>query len=183
MGPRAVDRESTSHDPELDLPLVELPGTHPCNECGECCRYVAVEIDAPTAFRDYDYIHWYLIHRDVSVYEDWDGAWFIEFLTACEHLTPARTCGIYHERPKICSSFSWDECEVKTREPAAKHRFDTYEQFLAWLERRRPKQFARYQAKRRELVAQRKKGAGAKKGKAANEKAAGKKDRKGKPGR
>jgi Fe-S-cluster containining protein len=136
----------------LELPLLNLPSAHPCHACGECCRYVAIEIDAPTTNNDYDQMHWYLVHGGVSVYVDWEGDWFVEFTTRCDHLTEGATCGVYEERPKICSDFSFEECEVTTKEPAARHRFDTLEQFLAWFRERRPKSYARYAAFRRDLL-------------------------------
>ena len=135
----------------LELPLVDLPSSHPCHLCGACCRYIAVEIDNPTTFKDYDNIHWYLIHQDVTVYIDWEGAWFIEFQTTCDHLTAQKTCGIYDERPGICSDFSWDECEVTTKENGWKYRFETQEGFLLWHRERRPRSFERYREARRKL--------------------------------
>jgi len=111
---------------DLELPLVALPTSHPCHECGKCCHYIAVEIDRPTAFRDYENIYWYLTHRNVCVYIDWEGDWFIEFATPCDHLTEAKTCGVYEERPKICSEFSWDECEETTQERAWKYRLTSF---------------------------------------------------------
>jgi len=163
MSDSNLDEQATQHHPELDLPLASLPGSHPCNECGQCCSYLAIEIDKPTAFQDYDHIHWYLVHRNVSVYIDWEGDWYVEFRTVCEHLTPAKTCGIYHERPKICSSFSWDECEVTTGGSAWKYRFETYPEFLEWMKSKRPMQYDRYAKRRRKLVAERKDGAPRKK--------------------
>lgn len=139
----------------LDLPLVDLPGTHPCHDCGQCCRYIATEIDSPTTFKDYENIHWYLAHRDISVYIDHESDWFIEFRAVCEHLTPQNTCGIYEERPYICEEFSWDECEVTTREDAWKYKFDTFPEFMTWLEDKRPKAFAKYSKKRSTMIRKR----------------------------
>ena len=139
----------------LELPLLDLPSKHPCHRCGECCEYVAVEIDKPTAFADFDHIFWYLTHRSVSVYVDWEGEWFIEFATPCEHITPGRTCGIYEDRPKICSSFSWEECEKNTQEKAYKHRFEKPEEFFDFLLEKRPKAFERYAKQRQKMLQER----------------------------
>jgi Fe-S-cluster containining protein len=136
--------ELKAGDQLLELPLLELPSVHPCHACGACCHYVAVEIDNPTAFKDYDNIHWYLTHRAVSVYVDWEGDWFIEFETVCEHLTNNGTCGIYEDRPHMCSDFSWEECEKTTQERAWKYRFQTQDEFVIWHREKRPKSFARY---------------------------------------
>ena len=129
---------------KLELPLANLPNSHPCNECGQCCTYVAVEIDEPTGFDDYDNIFWYLTHRGVSVYIDWEGDWFIEFETVCENLSEAKTCAIYEDRPKMCSDFSWDECEKTTKEKAYKSRFSNPDGFFHFMETRRPRAYERY---------------------------------------
>ena len=89
------------------------------------------------------------------MYIDWEGDWFIEFTARCRHLTAENTCGIYEERPKICSDFSWDECEVSTKERAWKYRFDSYPDFLKWLEERRPKSYEKYVRARRQLIRKR----------------------------
>ena len=41
--------EDLAGGPALELPLLDLPGSHPCHECGECCHYIAIEIDNPSA--------------------------------------------------------------------------------------------------------------------------------------
>jgi Fe-S-cluster containining protein len=141
----------------LELPLLELPGSHPCYQCGDCCHYVAVEIDDPTSFADLDNVHWYLAHRDISVYVDWEGDWFIEFKTSCESLTEQITCGIYEDRPQICSDFLWSECERTTQERAWKYRFTTPEEFVAWHREKRPRSLERY-LKSRQKMKQRREG-------------------------
>ena len=128
----------------IELPLATLPSAHPCNECGQCCTYIAVEIDNPSDFEDYDNMFWYLAHKGVSVYIDFDSDWFIEFETVCEHLSPSKTCGIYEERPHMCSSFSWDECEKNTQERAWKVRFTKPDELFAYIEKKRPRNFERY---------------------------------------
>ena len=126
-----------------------------CTECGACCAYVAVEIDNPSSFDDYDHIHWYLTHRGVSVYIDWEGDWFIEFETVCEHLAESRTCGIYEDRPGICSEFSWDECEKTTSEPAWKYRFTKPDELLAFMKQKRPRNYERYMKQREKMMRKR----------------------------
>ncbi len=139
----------------LELPLVDLPNTHPCHECGRCCTYLAIEIDSPSSFADFENIHWYLTHRGISLYIDWEGDWFVEFETVCEHLSEAKTCGIYAERPQICSEFSWDECEVTTGESAWKYRFETIEDVRSWLKEKRPAVYERYMRGRAKLLKKR----------------------------
>lgn len=140
---------------KLELPMLALPGAHPCHDCGSCCNYVAVEIDNPTGFKDYEQIYWYLTHGKVAVYVDWEGDWYIEFATVCEHLNEAKACGIYQERPWICSDFSSDECEKTTNEPAFKYRFETPEELSTWHRERRPRSYERYVRARKKFLAQR----------------------------
>jgi len=148
--------EDLAGGPALELPLLDLPGSHPCHECGECCHYIAIEIDNPTAFVDHDHIYWYLSHRDVTVYVDWEGDWFIEFTTVCEHLSEQMTCGVYEDRPQLCSEFSWDDCEKTSGERAWKVHFRTPEEYHDWHRAKRPRSFERYQAWRKKLRASRK---------------------------
>ena len=116
---------------------------------------MSVEVDNPSAFSDYDQIFWYLTHRGVSVYVDWEGDWYVEFETVCEHLTEARTCGIYEERPKLCSDFSWDECEVSTGESAWQYRFSKPDELLEFMKRKRPRNHERYLQAREKLLRKR----------------------------
>jgi len=147
--------EDTKSGIDLELPLLNLPSVHPCHNCGECCNYVAVEIDNPQTFKDYENVFWYLTHRHISVYVDWEGDWFIEFETPCEHMTAGKTCGIYETRPHMCSDFSWNECEKTTQERAWKHRFETPETFFEFMRDKRPKQFARYAERRGRMLRKR----------------------------
>lgn len=133
------------------LPVIQKDTTHPCFECAQCCRYIAVEIDPPTTMTEYDYIVWYLYHGQVSVFVDWDGAWFVKFDSRCENLTPQGLCGVYETRPAICRDFDWRDCERHlTDEPPDKWLFESAAQFLAWLEKQRPRTFRRFQAFQRE---------------------------------
>ncbi len=152
MSPTSDQANGNGGVPSLELPLLALPTSHPCNDCGACCRYIAIEIDSPTGYKDYDHIRWYLVHQSVAVYIDWEGDWFVEFATSCEHLSDSATCDIYSERPQICSDFSWETCEKSTGEDGHKVRFETAEEFLAWFEERRPKAFKKYADRRAKLL-------------------------------
>ena len=58
-------------DPVLGVKKAFDPNdTNPCEGCSYCCEYIAMEIDKPTTVNDFDYIFWYLIHKDVWVYVD-----------------------------------------------------------------------------------------------------------------
>ncbi len=114
----------------------------PCTECGRCCTYVGVGINAPTTARLATDVLWYLYHDSVSVYADDDGEWSVLFETRCRNLRDDLRCEIYAERPHICRSFDNRSCEVNApsersltfREPA---------EFLAWLEAKRPRLHAK----------------------------------------
>ncbi len=89
--------------PPIGLPILPdgrtaLPEGNPCVGCDHCCRHVALEIDTPRTKADYDNIRWYLLHKNVSIMVDWDGAWLIQFDTACNWLVDGR-CSHYALRP------------------------------------------------------------------------------------
>ena len=127
------------------LPLVELASDHPCVNCAQCCKYIAIEIDEPTTMREYDYMVWYLVHPGVSVFVDWDNDWFVKFDTRCQHLQPNGMCGIYETRPGICRDFDWKDCEQHVKdEPPDKWLFHSAEEFVAWLQKQRPKTYQKF---------------------------------------
>jgi uncharacterized protein len=82
-----------------------------CSGCGaKCCKYVAIEIDAPEDLDDFENIRWYVAHKNVQVYVEEDGTWNVEFLTPCEHLDENNLCDIYEKRPEICKEYTQDQC-------------------------------------------------------------------------
>ncbi len=129
------------------LPIVTKASDHPCHECAMCCSYVAIEHDEPTTMKDYDHIVWYLYHKDISVFVDWESSWYVRFESRCDNLNAQGMCGIYDHRPAICKEFDWRECENHLEPedgPPDKWNFLTAEEFLEWFEERRPKAFKRY---------------------------------------
>ncbi len=128
------------------LPVIQKERDHPCFECTKCCTYVAIEIDEPTTMKEYDYIVWYLYHQGLSVFVDFDDAWFVKFETRCRNLTDAGLCSVYDHRPAICKEFDWRDCEntLPPEEKADKWLFESADAFLEWFEERRPKTFKRY---------------------------------------
>ena len=113
----------------------ERPQVH-CLDCGRCCTYVAVGINAPTTPRYATDILWYLYHENVAVYRQAAGSWSVLFETTCRQLAPDNRCRVYERRPHICRGFDEMGCEVNTydhgvtfREPAA---------FLEWLRAKKP---------------------------------------------
>lgn len=128
-------------------PVLAKKSDHPCFSCSLCCTYIGSQIDAPTTMKDYDHITWYLYHEGISVYVDWEGAWYLQVETRCENLTEHGMCGIYDHRPAICKDFDWRDCERQMTpgtEPPEKFLFRTTEEFLGWLAKKRPRTYARY---------------------------------------
>jgi len=131
--------------PRVPIPLPVLRQTPPlveCTECARCCSYVAVGINDPTTPRLATDVLWYLYHESVYVYADDDGEWSVVFETRCRNLGEDRRCGIYSDRPHICRGFDNRSCEVNAPSAAALS-FHEPAQFLAWLEKKRPRLLAR----------------------------------------
>lgn len=82
-----------------------------CEFCSaKCCQYVALPLDKPKTWEDFDNIRWYLAHQDVTVFVD-EGTWYIMMHRACRHLQADNRCGIYHDRMQICREYHTDSCE------------------------------------------------------------------------
>ena len=82
-----------------------------CDYCtAKCCQYIALPIDTPTEWKDFDYLRWYLAHGEISIFVD-DGNWYIMMHKTCNHLQPDNRCGIYEDRPQICRTYTTDDCE------------------------------------------------------------------------
>lgn len=98
----------------LPSPPVRQPGGAPipCLECGRCCTYVAVGINAPRTPRYASDVLWYLYHERVSVHRDLDGEWSVVFETRCRNLQDDLKCSVYAQRPHICRAFDDSGCEV-----------------------------------------------------------------------
>ncbi len=135
----------------------------PCHLCtARCCKYFAVEIDAPTDAEDYEHIRWFLMHEGIAVWMD-EGDWYLEVRTVCRHLQPDNSCGIYETRPQICRDYGvkdGEPCEFFTDELEYDLYFDSDEKFDVWSraeqekkeERRRKR--ARLKARRQRQQAQ-----------------------------
>jgi Fe-S-cluster containining protein len=87
------------------------PGVIACTYCtAKCCRYFALPIDEPKEWEDFDYIRWYLLHEQASVFIEED-AWYLLVQNRCRHLRDDNLCGIYETRPQICRDYTTDNCE------------------------------------------------------------------------
>jgi Fe-S-cluster containining protein len=113
-----------------------------CDGCGaKCCRYIATEIDRPTCKRDYDHVRWFLLHKNVHVFIDHEGGWFLEFVTDCEELDDEHRCAFYEHRPRICRRHGEGEieCEAHDEKGPYRVRFLSAEDFERYLDKRRVK--------------------------------------------
>jgi uncharacterized protein len=98
--------------PTDQVPRDQIPaGACLCEFCtGKCCRYLALPIEEPTTWEDFDDLRWYLAHGNISVFVD-GGTWYLTVFSTCNHLLPDNRCGIYEDRPRICRDYSTDDCE------------------------------------------------------------------------
>lgn len=89
----------------------EVPADELCNYCsGKCCRYFALPIDKPTNYEEFDYVRWYLLHENATVFVE-DGSWFLLVHTVCKALDENNRCKIYDKRPLVCREYSTEKCE------------------------------------------------------------------------
>ncbi|NIP86943.1 MAG: YkgJ family cysteine cluster protein [Planctomycetales bacterium] len=118
------------------------PGEVLCEYCtGKCCRYFALPIETPEERKDFEYLRWYMLHGDTTIFCE-DDDWYLMVHNRCDHLLPDNRCGIYDTRPAICREYTTDDCEYEDEW--------TYDRY--W---ETPEQMAEYA----EAVASRKKGA------------------------
>jgi Fe-S-cluster containining protein len=114
-----------------------------CDHCtAKCCRYFALPIETPEDRKDYEYIRWYMLHGETTIFTE-DDDWYLMVHNTCDHILPDQRCGIYETRPKICRDYSTEECEYEDNW--------TYDHYWEV-----PEQMAEYA----EAVAPRKKGGG-----------------------
>lgn len=104
-----------------------------CDFCtAKCCRYFALPIDTPTEWADFEFIRWYLLHRQASVFTE-DGDWYLMVHTDCKHLLSDNRCGIYETRPQICRDYSTENCEYEDDWTYERY-FETPEQIYEYAE-------------------------------------------------
>ena len=112
----------------------DLPeGESLCEYCpAKCCRYFALPIDTPDTAQDFDFMRWFLLHGQASIFVD-DESWYLMVHTVCKHLQPDNRCGIYETRPEICREYSTDNCEYDEDMTYDKY-FETPEQIAEYVE-------------------------------------------------
>ena len=108
-------------------------GASLCEFCtAKCCRYFCLPIDVPDTIQEYDYIRWFLLHGQASVFVE-DEAWYLLVHTVCKHLQADNRCGIYETRPEICRAYTTDNCEYDEDTTYEKY-FETPEQVAEYVE-------------------------------------------------
>jgi len=89
------------------------PGEVLCAYCtAKCCKYFALPISTPTDLDDYEFIRWFLLHGQASVFIE-DRSWYLIVHTDCKHLQADNLCGIYETRPQVCRDYSTVNCEYE----------------------------------------------------------------------
>ena len=89
----------------------EVPADELCGYCsGKCCRYFALPIDKPTNYEEFDFVRWYLLHENATVFVE-DGSWYLLVHNVCKELGEDNRCKIYEKRPQICREYSTEKCE------------------------------------------------------------------------
>ncbi|MEX0936627.1 MAG: YkgJ family cysteine cluster protein [Pirellulales bacterium] len=84
-----------------------------CEYCtAKCCRYFALPIDAPTTWKDFEFLRWYVLHDRATLFTE-DDDWYLLVHTTCQHLQDDNRCGIYDTRPLICREYTTDNCEYE----------------------------------------------------------------------
>jgi Fe-S-cluster containining protein len=84
-----------------------------CDHCtAKCCRYFALPIETPDCLEDFEYIRWYLLHDQASIFTEGE-TWYLMVSTSCKHLQADNRCGIYETRPQICREYSTNDCEYE----------------------------------------------------------------------
>ena len=112
----------------------DLPkGSCLCEYCtAKCCRYFALPIDSPDTLNEFDYVRWFLLHGQASVFVE-DESWYLLVHTVCKHLQADNRCGIYETRPEICRAYTTDNCEYDEDSTYEKY-FETPEQVAEYVE-------------------------------------------------
>ncbi|MBX7165826.1 MAG: YkgJ family cysteine cluster protein [Pirellulales bacterium] len=109
------------------------PGESLCSHCtAKCCRYFALPIDTPHTYKEFDYLRWYLLHDQATLFTE-GKTWYLLVHTSCKHLQADHRCGIYLTRPQICREYTTDDCEYEDHYVYDRY-FETAEQIDEYAE-------------------------------------------------
>jgi len=104
-----------------------------CDDCGaKCCKHIAIEIDKPEDWEDFENVKWYMIHQDVEVYIDNEEDWIVELKTTCKYLGENDKCTNYENRPQVCRDYSSENCVKYGEGDYFIKKFDTIEDIEAY---------------------------------------------------
>lgn len=120
-----------------------------CERCTAlCCRYFALQIDEPQSPQEFDDVRWYLAHENVHIFVE-DGDWYLSVQTKCQHLEPNNQCGIYEDRPKICRTYSTENCDYHAAEYDFEQYFTSPGQLEAYAQATLGERYKKYAMKQR----------------------------------
>jgi Fe-S-cluster containining protein len=109
------------------------PGETLCDYCaGKCCRYFALPIETPTAWKDFEYLRWYLLHDRATLFIE-EGDWYLLVHNRCKMLRDDNLCAAYETRPQICRDYTTRRCEYED-DWVYDHYFETPEQVEEYAE-------------------------------------------------
>ena len=125
-----------------------------CDKCSAlCCRYIALPIDNPEDARDFDNIRWYLLHENIVVFIE-KKQWYVGVFAKCKQLQEDNRCGIYLDRPRICRSYTTDNCDWHGGEYDYEQLFTSADQLREYAEKKlgRPLVLQKKKKKRKPMV-------------------------------
>ncbi len=109
------------------------PGEVLCSHCAaKCCRYIALAIDTPETWKDFDYVRWYVLHERAAVFVEEDS-WYLLVHNPCKYLGEDNLCKIYETRPQICRDYTTKNCEYEDAW-VYDHLWETHEQIEEYAE-------------------------------------------------
>jgi uncharacterized protein len=120
--------------PSVRLKRADLkPGEVLCSYCTAlCCRYFTMPVTTPKNWEDFDTLRWYMMHGRTSLFVE-DESWYLIVFGDCENLLSDNRCGIYHDRPAVCSAYSTEVCEYDNDFVFEKY-FETADQIWEYAE-------------------------------------------------
>ena len=101
-----------------------------CKQCGRCCGYFCVELDAPSSKSDIDDYAWILAHEGVAIHIE-SGDWHLMVRAKCKFLQGNSGCKIYNDRPRICRQHEPDACEYDS---SSDHEYDDVDHVITDLD-------------------------------------------------
>lgn len=116
--------------PAIQPPLQQ--GEVLCDRCdARCCKYVCIALEKPVTKEDFDWLRFYVMHKNSYITLDVTGQWALVFDTPCSFLE-GNECGIHDDtRPSACLEMKPPYCDY-TSSPESFIRFDTPEQLEAY---------------------------------------------------